>query len=263
MSHSFVDIHCHLLPGVDDGSPDLATTLQMARMAEENGTRAMILTPHQLGANSHNHGDDLKRRTVELQKELAANGLRLQVLPGADVRIEEGMFEKLACGEVLTLADRRRHVLLELPHDLYFPLEGVLEQLARMGMVGILSHPERNEGLLRDPQFLSQLVDAGCLMQVTASSLLGGMGHAPQALAEWMVAQGLVHFLATDAHGVRSRRPKMRRAFERLSQLAGLETAIELCCDNPALIAAGEDVIPGRREVQAKGWRRFFSGKAA
>ena len=107
MSHSFVDIHCHLLPGVDDGSPDLATTLQMAQMAEESGTRAMILTPHQLGANAHNHGDDLKRRTVELQQQLAAHGLRLQVLPGADVRIEDGMFEKLASGEVLTLADRR------------------------------------------------------------------------------------------------------------------------------------------------------------
>ncbi|WP_145060985.1 tyrosine-protein phosphatase [Adhaeretor mobilis] len=259
MSHAFVDIHCHLLPGVDDGSPDLATTLAMAKMAVESGTRAMILTPHQLGANSHNHGDDLRRKTAELQHQLEQTGSCLQVLPGADVRIEDGMFEKLASGEVLTLADRKRHVLLELPHELYFPLEGLLEQLKRMGLVGILSHPERNEGLLRDPGVLPGLVDAGCLMQVTAGSLVGGMGKAPQKLAEWMVAEGLVHFLATDAHGLRARRPRMHHAFKRLSDLAGEEMAIELCCDNPAMVAAGEEVAPGRRKPQTSLWQRLFS----
>jgi protein-tyrosine phosphatase len=259
MHDSFVDIHCHLLPGIDDGSPDEAPSLEMARMAVADGMRTVIVTPHQLGNFAHNRGEQIRQLTARLQQLLDANNIPLEILPGADVRIEDQMVSLLASGDVLTLGDHGRHVLLELPHELYFPLEGVLRELSRHGFTGILSHPERNHGLLSDPDVLPALVDAGCLMQVTAGSLAGTFGPHSQQLADWMLSQGLVHFVATDAHGVRSRRPLMRRAFERVTSLANEETAAILCSTNPALVAQGKTVPAGRRPVARRGWTRFFS----
>lgn len=254
-----VDIHCHLAPAIDDGPPDFETSLAMARLAEDSGTHTIIATPHQLGNFSHNHGAAIRRAVADLQRRLAHAGSQLQVLPGADVRIEDGMIEKILSGEVLTLADRRKHVLLELPHELYFPLESLLDQLRRHDLVGILSHPERNQGILQQPDVLPALVDAGCLMQVTAGSLVGGMGRGPQRMAEWMLSQGLVHFIASDAHGIRARRPRMNHAFQRVVELAGPDAALEICSTNPAAVAAGQETATGRREMTVeRGWRRLF-----
>jgi protein-tyrosine phosphatase len=136
---------------------------------------------------------------------------------------------------------------LELPHDLYLPLEPLMDDLARRHLVAILAHPERNRGLLRQPDLLQPLVDAGCLMQVTAGSLLGTLGPDTQEMAEWMVGRGLVHLVATDAHGPRSRRPLIGRAYERLRELTDESTADNLCIHNPAHVAAGRAVPAGRR----------------
>lgn len=258
MPTPFVDIHCHLLPGIDDGAADEAVSLAMARMAVESGTQTIIATPHQLGSYGANRGPEIRRRVDQLQRRLAHANIPLTVLPGGDVRIEDGMMEKIASGEVLTLADRGRHVLLELPHELYFPLEPVLEELRRRGLVGILSHPERNLGLLRQREITARLVEAGCLMQVTGGSFLGAMGPAPQRMAEWMLSENLIHFVATDAHGIRSRRPRMRRAFERLWELAGKSIATQLCAANPAAVATGQPVAPFARSSGSTGWRSIW-----
>lgn len=264
MQNGFVDIHCHLLPGVDDGSPDWETTLAMARMAVADGTAAIIVTPHQLGNFAQNLGDDIRAWTAQLQEVLTQHEIPLQVLPGGDVRIEDGMLEGLVAGTVMSLGDRRKHVLLELPHELYFPLEGVLAGLKRQGMTGILSHPERNRGLLREPELLPGLVDNGCLMQVTAGSLMGTFSAQSKQLAEWMLAEGLVHFIATDAHGTKSRRPLLQRAFERVAELTDEATAVDLCCTYPGLVAQGKRVPTGRRAVARRGgWRNLFFGKKA
>ena len=262
MHAGFVDIHCHLLPGIDDGSADWETTLGMARMAVADGTKAIIVTPHQLGNFAQNRGDDIRAWTQQLQQVLDQHDIPLRVLPGGDVRIEDGMIEGLVSGAVMTLGDLRRHVLLELPHELYFPLEGVLASLRRHGMIGILSHPERNRGLLREPDLLPSLVEGGCLMQVTAGSLMGTFGPRSQELAEWMLEQGLVHFIATDAHGTKSRRPLLHRAFERVAELTDEATALDLCCHYPALVASGKTVPAGTRKTRRRGgWRNLFSAK--
>ena len=259
MHDGFVDIHCHLLPGIDDGAEDWDTSLAMAKMAVADGTRTVIVTPHQLGNFADNRGAEIRSLTEQLQQVLHQHQVPLQVLPGADVRIEDNMLEVLASGEVLSLGDLRRHVLLELPHELYFPIEGVLDGLRRQGMTGILSHPERNSGILREPELLGPLVDAGCLMQVTAGSIMGTFGPQSQKLSQWMLQQGLVHFVATDAHGVKSRRPLMGRACERVAQLVDQQTALDLCSHHPALVAQGKSVPAGRRAIsKQRGWPRWF-----
>ena len=247
MLRDFVDIHCHLLPGIDDGAADLRTSLQMAQMASEDGIRTIIATPHQLGGYERNSGDQIRALVRQTQEAIDQAGIDLTVLSGADVRIETGIMEGLSDGTVLTLGDLRRHVLLELPHELYFSIDGVLQQLAAAGIQGILSHPERNAGLLARQTLVGELVDRGCLMQVTAGSLMGTFGPASQQMAETMLADGLVHFLATDAHGIKSRRPLLQRAFVRARELVGEETATEICCQNPALVARGKQVKVGRR----------------
>jgi protein-tyrosine phosphatase len=261
-----VDIHCHLLPGIDDGAPDLDAALTMARLLAADGVRTVIATPHQLGAFTGNRGDFVRERVRQLQAELEYAGVPLEVLPGGDVRIEGDLPRRLATGDALTLGDHGRHVLLELPHELYFPLDGLLRELASRGVVGVLSHPERNAGLVAKPQAAAELVDGGCLMQVTAGSFLGGFGPTAQNMAEWMLAEGLVHFVATDAHGPKSRRPRLRQAFTRVAELAGVDTALDLCSHHPAAVAAGRDVAAGRRPVRAAaagGWRRIFSRSKA
>lgn len=242
----FIDIHCHLIPGIDDGSQSWEDTLAMAEMAAHDGIGAIICTPHQLGNYAHNHGDLIRERTYELQRVLDEQGINLIVLPGGDVRIEENLVDLVQAGDVMSLGDHRRHVLLELPHEMYIPLERLLDQLHAAGMIGILSHPERNQGILTRPEVLPPLVDRGCLMQVTANSLTGTFGTQLQQFTESLIVQGLVHFVSTDAHSPKSRRPLLRRAYDHVARLVGEPIAMDLCCRNPGCIAAGEDIPLGR-----------------
>jgi len=258
----FVDIHCHLLPGIDDGAADIDETLSMARMAVDDGIRAIVCTPHQSGNYACNSGDGIREAVSRLQRLLEQEGIPLRVLPGADVRIESDMLAGLQRGEILSLADRRRHVLLELPHELYMPLQPVLNGLNRAGMVGVLSHPERNQGILNRPRLLLPLVESGCLMQVTAGSLVGTFGAKIQKFSQWMIEEGLVHFLATDAHSSKSRRPLLGRAYRRAEELVGTESATEMCCANPSRVAAGQDVEPGLRRIVKRRLKTWFNRRA-
>lgn len=260
----FADIHCHLLPGIDDGAADLDASLAMARMSVDHGVETVVVTPHQLGGYEHNRGDDIRRRTAELQAEIDRHEIPLRVLPGGDVRIEDHMISGIATGNVLTLGDHGKHILLELPHELYFPLEPVLDALREQGVTGVLSHPERNAGLLAEQRLVESLVDYGCLMQVTSGSLVGGFGPDSQAMAEWMARNGLIHFLATDGHSPKRRRPRMLDGHQAAAKLVGEEAATLWCGDNPRAVAEGRDVASGRVATKRKsrGWSLFSRGAA-
>ena len=240
-----------MLPGLDDGARNWDESLAMARTAATDGFSTVVVTPHQLGSYRENRGETIRAKTRQLQGLLDEQGVPLTVLPGADVRIEPDMIGKIRSGQVVTLADRGRYVLLELPHEVYVPLDRLLEELDAAGLVGILSHPERNHGILRQPHVVSGLVKSGCLMQVTAGSVVGTFGPHVEKCAEWLLGQGFVHFLATDAHGAKSRRPLMNRAFDRVGKLVGYRSACEMCCENPARVVTGGEVPRGRRRPKA------------
>jgi protein-tyrosine phosphatase len=254
---TFVDIHCHLLPAVDDGAKHLEESLAMARMAIADGIQAIVVTPHQLGS-SPLRGDVIRRHTAELQRHLRANDLPLEIHPGADVRVEPGLVRQIEQGNVVTLADRHKHVLLELPHELFLPLEQLIKELKTIGLAGILSHPERNLGLIAEVKPLYTIVEQGGLLQITAGSLLGAFGLKVQQFAEHLLSEGLVHFVATDAHGTKSRRPLLRAAFDRVAQLTDRATALDLCSHNPARVVSGLEVAGGRRSVSRGWWRSWF-----
>lgn len=244
-----IDIHCHLLPGIDDGAESLSEALRMAELAVADGITTVIATPHQLGNFRHNRAEAIRQLTNSFQSQLHDANIPLRVLPGADVRVEPDLVSQVLAGEVLSLADQQRYVLLELPHELYFPLTPLLRELAEVGMVGILSHPERNQGLLANPRVVAELVDAGCLMQVTGASLTGGFGASSQRFAEQLVRSGLVHFVASDGHGVRSRRPHLGPSRKHIAQLTGEADAIALTETLPQAVVDGQPIPQGKRQV--------------
>jgi protein-tyrosine phosphatase len=166
----------------------------------------------------------------------------LTVLPGADVRVREDLPELVQRGEVLTLADRRRHVLLELPHEQSLPLGRLLYRLQAEGVCSILSHPERNQALARDPDLLRPWVQQGCLVQVTAGSITGGFGPEAQRVTRWLLREDLVHLVATDAHDLVRRPPLLRDAFDRVCRWEGPDRAHKLFVENPRRVACGEEV---------------------
>jgi protein-tyrosine phosphatase len=263
MSTSFADIHCHFLPAIDDGARNWDESLTMARIAIADGITTIVATPHQLGSFAQNRAAEIRQLAIEFQRRLAAESIPLQVVPGGEIRFESELTEHLDADEILTLGDHRRHLLLELPHEEYVPLEALLSELKGRQLTAILAHPERNGGFLREPQLILPLVEAGCLTQITAGSLCGIHGSDPKDLAEWLVAHGLVHFVATDAHGIRTRRPLMRRAYERIAELADDRTAHDLCSRFPARVAAGQIVTAGRRTWLGQRWGRWWARRAS
>lgn len=254
----FVDLHCHLLPGIDDGPHSWEESLEMARLAVADGISAVVATPHQLGNYGNNDSGKIRSTVRQFQEHLDRLGIRLRVVAGADVRIEPDTIGRIRAGEVMTLADRGRYVLLELPHELYFPLDRLLSDFRAAGLIAVLSHPERNVGLLGQGRIAEHLVDVGCLLQVTAASLVGVFGPQVKEFAEWLVVKGLAHFIATDAHGVKSRRPLIRRAYNRAVELAGEPAARELCSGNPACVLADRIVSRGPRKQEGRGPRGWF-----
>jgi protein-tyrosine phosphatase len=241
----FTDIHCHIIPNIDDGSVSLVDSLAMATTASADGTTSLIATPHQLGTNSGVTADAIRTSTTLLQEKLCKEKIGVTILPGADVRIDPELPKLIKQGKVLTLADQGKHVLLELPHETYFPLDSLLRSLRKQGLVGILSHPERNRGIIKNPDVMWDVIKAGGLLQITAASLTGTFGSSCQEIAELAVDEGLVHFIASDAHDVKHRPFGMREAYNTICDMADKKLADLVCCENPARVFEGEDVGGG------------------
>lgn len=238
-----VDVHCHCLPGIDDGPSSMEESIELCRRLVKDGFTTVIATPHQLGHyDQENSGDKVRGAVKELSAALMKEDVPLEILPGADVRVDERILAMLDKGDVLTLADRRRHLLLELPHELMIDPLPLMDQLAQRGVQPIISHPERHHVLRRSPKVLRSWASCGVLVQVTAGSLVGGFGQRAQAAAWSMIYDGLVDLVATDAHDSRRRPPCMSSAIDAICQLAGRETARRLCIANPQRILDGEPI---------------------
>ena len=242
---SFTDIHCHVVPEIDDGSSSLAESVTMVQTAYEESTTSLIATPHQLGNNRHVSSEVIRNGVSDLRATIDAEEIPVVIRPGADIRIDPELPKLLKQGEVLTLADRGKHVLLELPHDTYYPIDQLLKSLRKQGLVGILSHPERNRGIIKNPDVMWDVVEAGGLLQITAASLTGAFGSSCQEIAELAIDEGLIHFIASDAHDTKHRPFGMRDAYDTICEMAGEKLADLVCCENPARVFEGDDVKGG------------------
>ena len=207
-----IDLHCHLLPGVDDGSKTLAMSLDMGRMACADGISTVVCTPHILPTVYENQGPNIKAAVTSLQEALAREDIPLRLLSGADVHIAPDLLSGLNDGRILTLAGSR-YLLLEPPHHIMPPqFEECIFALQSAGYVAILTHPERLSWI--EPQYalIRRMVHRGLWIQLTAGSLTGRFGEDPRYWAERMLDEGLCHVMATDAHNTSSRPPHLARA---------------------------------------------------
>lgn len=257
----WVDIHCHILPGLDDGPADWDQAVAMAALAARDGTTWLVASPHQRGRFEHITPELIEERAQQLRQHLQLAGIPLQIFTAADVRIDDGLIEALQRREVLTIGGGR-YMLLELPHDVYFPLDTVLQQLRRLGIVGILTHPERNAAILRQPERVDEVIQAGGLIQLTAGSVLGAFGPHVRKLSEELLFAGRVHVVASDGHGTRGRLPVLGDAYRHIARRLGRDAADILCRRNPARIVRGLPVhtlerVGGGLSLWQRAWRRL------
>jgi protein-tyrosine phosphatase len=234
-----VDLHHHLLPGTDDGSPDLSTSLEMARIAAGEGITHVVCTPHASSRYAFEPEHNAER-LAELRSALQEAGIRLHLGLGCDFHLSYDNVQDALENPRRYTVNATEYLLVELPDYALPPtLQETLYQLRLGGMTPILTHPERNPSLQQNPERLAAWVNDGLLLQVTASSVLGEMGSGPKRLAHRLLADRWVHFLATDAHNATSRPPRMSAACDLVAGKYGAHYAQLLCTENPQSVFDG------------------------
>lgn len=235
-----IDLHCHLLPGVDDGAKDLAMSLEMARIFFADGITHLTCTPHITPGVWANTGPQIRAAIVDLQAALVAEGIDLTLYPGADNHMVPDFVSGLREGRLLTLADSR-YVLVEPPHHVAPPrLEDFFFGIRMAGYVPILTHPERLTWIEGQYDTVRRLVAGGVWMQVTAGSLTGRFGKRVRSLSLRMLADGLVHILATDAHDPEHRPPVLSEGWRVAANEVGQDEAERLVLHRPFAILRNE-----------------------
>jgi len=231
-----IDLHSHLLPGIDDGAKDLEQSLDMARMAVAGGVTVMACTPHIFPGVYDNKGDYICQLIEWLQAHISAAGIPLHLVSGADVHVAPDLTSKLRNGEALSL-NGSRYVLIEPPHHVLPPrTDDIFFNLLSAGYIPILTHPERMSWIDRHYDMLEQLVRSGAWMQITAGAILGKFGSRPRDWSERMLKEGLVHIVASDAHDTVRRPPNLQEAFGTLCSWVGEAEASNLVQGRPEAI---------------------------
>jgi protein-tyrosine phosphatase len=242
-----VDVHCHCLPGVDDGPATLEESLDLCRSLVADGVTTVIATPHQMGIyEEFNTASSIRAVAAELRAALADAGIPLELAPGADVRIDERLPLLLEADLVLTAADRGRHLLLELPFEVFVDPLPTIVTLAGRNIQTIMTHPERHRYLSGSMERIEAWVAAGAAVQITAGSLLGEFGRRARDEAWRLVHAGLVSLVAGDAHDAERRPPRMTTAIEALESELGRDAARTLCLENPWRVWQARSVEPFR-----------------
>lgn len=239
----YVDIHCHCLPGLDDGPATTSESLALCRALVDDEITTVMATPHQLGRyGDGNYANQIRKGTHRLNEVLRRNKIPLSVVPGGDVRVDERICQLLEADKVLTLADGGKYILLELPHEVLIDIESLLVDLASMDIQAIISHPERHSGFAKEPDILSKWLECSAHLQVTAGSLLGYFGLAAQKLGWQLLSSGQALLVATDCHNLDGRRPCIGAAFEQISDKLGETVARLVCIENPLRVLKGQDM---------------------
>jgi protein-tyrosine phosphatase len=254
-----IDLHCHVLPGIDDGAHSLEQAVEMCRLAAAAGCEALVATPHQRKGDWWNCD---RQALAALRGRLQeAVGPAPRILGGGEIRVDSRLL-----AEMLALREDDAHGPLPLAGSRYLLLEfggeaglpeaaDLVHELAVAGWRPVLAHPELIHWLA-DPAAVAHLVSLGALAQVTAMSLTGDFGRRAQADASRLVELGLAHFVASDAHDLRRRPPGLRRAWDAIAARWGEEAARELLADNPRAVIADQP-LPSSTAPAAQTATRF------
>ncbi len=261
-----IDLHSHILHGVDDGALDLNMSIEMAKIAVQDGIEVMACTPHFMLGLYENEVGDIRQRVADLNQEFIGRDIDLALVVGGDVHVRPDLTDCLRNDRVLRLHDSR-YVLFEPSHMTMPPrLENLLFNVLMAGFVPILTHPERFRWIEQNYEVFQRLVAAGVWMQLTSGSITGRFGKRPQYWAQKMLSDNLVHIIATDAHNTTSRPPLMSGALQIAAGEVGLDEAHHLVLTRPQAVLENvppERVVPliAQRKPepeQVSRWRTFF-----
>jgi protein-tyrosine phosphatase len=219
-----IDIHCHLLPGIDDGPNSWEESVKLAKLLSNEGVDTAIATPHWIkGSEWQTDSSHVLELVNELNLKLGEEKIALNVLPGMEIGINENLVDLTRNGKILTLGGGN-HILVETPYvSIPYGIKEIIFRLKVSGIEPILAHPERCGEIQSNPKALKDIVDSGALIQVTTSSLLGYFGKRAKECAISLAKEGLVHFVASDAHSPDKRPPIIKEALTLLKNLIGEE----------------------------------------
>ncbi len=236
-----IDIHNHLLPGIDDGAQNLEDAVELARAAVANGITHSVCTPHIHFGRFDNTRLNILETFLTLQNALEEAHIPLTLAMAAEVRFDIELIVAIGAGKIPFLGQwQGQHVLLlELPHgEVPVGAERLIQWLLENNVCPMIAHPERNKGFIRSPERLNSFLNQGCLLQLTAGSVVGAFGPRAERLALELLETGAVTVVATDAHHIKHRPPLLREARTRIAKLQGESTATRLVHYNPWAITA-------------------------
>ena len=258
-----IDIHTHVLPGVDDGVRSEDEAIEFARVAVADGVRTLVATPHCREGFFVNERAQVLDAVAALRTLLAVSGVALELLPGAEVHLCEDLVARVRDGRAPTLADNGKTLLLELSMSQYpVEIERVVFELRLAGLVVVFAHPERIRFFQDDVARYETLVRQGSYGQITTGSLLGQFGEPTRRFSEQLVRRRLVHVIASDSHNVRGRPPTLRAAVEAVGEMIGIDEAERMVGAVPELLLRGESpevappLAPSRSRWSVSQWFR-------
>lgn len=243
-----IDLHCHLLPGIDDGARDMPTALKLAAMSVANGITHAVMTPHIYAGRWDNCLSNLQPVFSGYQQALKEAGIPLEIYLGGEVHLLPDAFTLMDTHDLPHIGVWRGYkvILLELP-DSHIPV-GVLkavDMFIKAGFLPMIAHPERNKDVMRNVKRLEPLLKAGCLVQLTAASICGKFGAPALKTALKLLDNGWATVVATDAHNLVHRPPIMAEARAALDEMYGEEAGEVLTDANPRTILEGrEEFVP-------------------
>lgn len=266
-----IDLHCHLLPGLDDGPDSLGESLAMCRVAAADGIRTIIATPHYHPAVREFADGEISEAVCALRTAVEKEGIDITVLPGAEIAFSPEMPSQLDQNDSLTINGNGRYFLAEFsPMTVPVHWDRFLLSFLPSGMTPIIAHPERNAWFANHPDALERAVHNGILIQVTAMSITGGFGAAVQTCSLKLLRRNLVHLIASDGHSADLRPPKLAEAVSLAAELIGPERANALVTAHPRAIIAGRPLpymepleYPEQSSDFKIGWFRRLRGQLA
>jgi protein-tyrosine phosphatase len=254
-----IDIHSHILWGMDDGARTIEDSIEMCSIAYRDRIRIIVATPHTLNGLYRNDRPSIIAKVKELNAALLHSEIQipkskiptpnskiqnpksqLRVLPGSDVHLCEETLRQLDGGTVTTLGDGGKCLLLEFSfHGIPHGAEEMIFQLMTRGVIPVISHPERNLEVEQNPRRYHEMIRVGCLGQLTAMSLTGGFGPEVKRLAEKLLTKGFVHLIASDAHSTDGRPPVLSDAVDAAARIVGRDEALRMVTEYPGALLEG------------------------
>lgn len=252
-----IDIHTHILPGLDDGSRDLEESLAMAKEAVREGIDTIVATPHHANGKYWNDSTQVRSAVSSLREALEKENIPLNVVEGQEIRVYQELLDDIQSGSSITLAGSS-YILLEFPSSrIPDRIEDLIHELKLLGLTPVIAHPERNAEIARQPDRLLRLIRLGALSQATSHSINGLFGKSVQECSISLCRRNMVHFISSDAHNLSNRAFGLGSAYDAISNVLGYEY-VDYYQSNAESLIRSQTAEIWEPSVQNRKWYQFW-----